>query len=122
MNLAAEILLRWHLDPVAFVREALGALPDPWQCDVLSALVTNQRVAMASAKGCGKTTVLAWSVLWFLVTRSHAKIACVATSFDQLKDGLWSELALWLGASPILSAAFEWQQTRIIARESPATW
>lgn len=119
---AAETLLRWHLDPVAFVREALGATPDAWQCDVLSAMVTNQRVAMASAKGCGKTTTLAWAVIWFMTTRPHAKVACVATSYDQLQDGLWSELSLWINASPIISSVFEWQRQRIVAKESPSTW
>lgn len=119
---AVDTLVRWRTDLIAFVRECLGASPDAWQLDVLGAASTAPKQAIVGSKGTGKTATIAWLILWFLFTRPHANIAVTSISGDNLKDGLFKELAKWLQASPILSAAFEWQQTRIVSRTHPATW
>ena len=38
-------------DPVLFVKEILGATPDPWQAECLKALTENSRVAVRSGHG-----------------------------------------------------------------------
>jgi hypothetical protein len=119
---AVGVLARWFKDPVRFVREALGAEPEPYQRDVLAAVARSPQTALVGSKGTGKTTTLAWTVLWFLATRPHANIAATSVSADLLRDSLWKELARWLQGSPVLSAQFEWQQTRIVNRANPATW
>ncbi len=119
---AVDTLARWLKDPIAFVRECCGAEPDGWQKDALIGVRQHPRQATSGSKGCGKTTVQAWAILWFLCTRPHANIAVTSTSGDNLRDGLWKELALWIHRSPVLSATFEWQQTRIVSRAFPATW
>lgn len=119
---AIATLVRWKTDPVAFVRENFGVEPDEWQLEVLGEFARTQRIAMIAAKGCGKTTVEAWCILNFLSTRPHANIACTSVSGDNLRDGLWKELAKWLGQSAFLSANFDWQKERIVSKTHPATW
>lgn len=119
---AVATLARWRTDVIAFVRECCGAEPDQWQKDALVGMQKNPRQATCGSKGCGKTTVEAWSILWFLCTRPHANIAVTSISGDNLRDGLWKELALWIHRSPVLAAAFDWQQTRIVSKAFPATW
>jgi len=119
---AAATLRRWREDPVAFVRECLGATPDPWQVDVLRAFPKNPRVAMTACKGPGKTAVLAWIAWDFLATRPHPKIIATSITADNLSDGLWTEMAKWQKRSPLLSAAFTWTKTSITCNEHPETW
>lgn len=122
MQAAANRIRIWREDPVAFVRDCFGAEPDEWQIEILRAIPHKNRLAMKAAKGCGKSTILAWCSWWFLVTRVHPKIAATSISGDNLSDGLWSEMSKWQVRSPFLQSAFEWTKTRIFAKEAPATW
>lgn len=115
-------LANWRRNPVAFVRECFGVEPDAWQADALMSFASSKRIAMKAAKGPGKTTVLAWMVWNFLATRPYSNVAATSISGDNLQDGLWKELAKWHRHSPVLQRAFEWQKTRIVARESPDWW
>lgn len=121
---AVAVLVRWLQDPVAFVRECLGAEPDAWQVEVLEALVKSgfNRFCLKASKGPGKTTILAWAILWFLATRMHPKVVCTSITEDNLKDGLWSELSKWQQCSPFLQAAFTWRNERFVSNEFPQTW
>ena len=122
MNVAIERLRLWRQDPRVFVREVFGVTPDAWQDKVLEAFPHKQRLAMKACKGPGKTCVLAWLAWNFMLTRPHANIAAVSITGDNLRDGLWKEMAKWQAKSALLQAAFEWQKERIVAREAPATW
>lgn len=119
---AVDGLRRWKADPVAFVRDNFGVEPDPWQCEILGALVTEQRIAMKACKGPGKTAVLAWCAWWFLVCFLHPKIAATSITGDNLADGLWTEMAKWRARSPFLQRAFTWTKTRIFANDHSETW
>lgn len=77
---------------------------------------------MRCCKGPGKTAVLAWLAWNFLLTRPHPKIAATSITAENLADNLWTEMAKWQARSPLLQAAFEWQKTRIIAKDHPETW
>lgn len=46
----------------------------------------------------------------------------MSITFDNLKNGLWTELATWRNRSPFLLEAFEWTQTKIYAKDHPETW
>ena len=122
LEAAAANIARWRRDPVAFVREQFNVEPDEWQKDFLIAFNTQQRIAAKACKGPGKTTVLAWCAWLFLATRPHPKIAATSISGDNLRDGLWSEMAKWQNKSAFLTHAFEWQKERIISRDHPQTW
>ena len=88
-------LAAWRADPVLFVREAIRATPQPWQADALRAIRDNDRVAIRSGHGVGKSAMLAWAILWWHCTRFPAKTAASAPTAHQLEDILWSELATW---------------------------
>lgn len=77
---------------------------------------------MKACKGPGKTTVEAWLAWNFLLTRPHPKIAATSITADNLRDGLWTEMAKWQARSPILQHAFDWQKERIVSKEHPETW
>lgn len=125
-GLLVATLERWRADPVAFVRECFDVgepvKPDAWQVDALRAFVQGDRLALVACKNPGKTAVLAWLVLNFLITRPHAKIGCVAITGDNLRDNLWAELAKWRQRSRILSHLTTWTKTRLFVNESPSTW
>jgi hypothetical protein len=119
---SAAVLDKWKRDPVSFVREVFGIEPDNWQCDVLAAFAKTNRVALQSSKGTGKTALLSWCAWNFLLTRPHPKIVATSISYDNLADGLWTEMAKWLNVSPLLKTQFEWTKTRIFNRDYPETW
>ena len=122
MTPAMERIGRWREQPQTMVRELFGATPDPWQDNVLAAFPKTPRIAMKASKGPGKSTVLAWLAWNFLLTRPHPNIAATSISGDNLRDGLWKEMALWRNRADLLKAMFEWQTERIFAKEAPATW
>jgi len=80
---------------VRFVREALRAEPEPWQQEALRAVAREDRLAIRSGHGVGKSAYLAWVILWWLLTRYPVKVACTAPSAHQLQDVLWGEVAKW---------------------------
>lgn len=78
----------WRENPVSFVKEQFNAEPDEWQKDALMLFAKNQRIAMKASKGVGKSTILAWCIWNFLLTRPHPKIAVTSVTGDNLSDGL----------------------------------
>lgn len=115
-------LRKWRASPVQFVRDVFNAEPDIWQADFLRALAQNQRLALKACKGPGKTCALAWAIWWFMVCFAHPKILCTSITGDNLRDGLWTELAYWRNKSDMLKALFEWQTERIYAKDHQETW
>ena len=93
-------MLRLRKDPVLFVKTILKATPEKWQAEALKAVVTNDRISIKSGHGVGKSTYLSWAILWFLLTRYPAKIACTAPTAHQLQDVLWGELSKWYQKLP----------------------
>lgn len=112
-NSAAQQLIRWRTDPVAFVTEALQVQPQRWQQCALEALRDHDRLAIRSGHGVGKSALLAWIILWWLTTRYPSKVACTAPTAHQLYDVLWSELARWSRKLPDkFREQFEWKTDR----------
>lgn len=130
---AARNIARWRKAPWLFVREVFKAEPDPWQDEVLHALVgqkldgtplegPSDKIALKACKGPGKSCLLAWIIWWFMVCFTHPKILCTSITGENLRDGLWAELALWRSKSQFLIAYYEWQSERIFAKQHPETW
>ena len=114
----ARALQRWGEHPERFVREALGAVPEPWQEEVLAQIARGRRrIAIRSGHGVGKTALQAWLMLWFGTTRADAKIPATAPTSHQLVDLLWGEAAKWRLALaerlPTLGEAIEIRADRI---------
>ena len=112
----------WRENPVQFVRDVFKAEPDAWQADVLMAFHKRNRLAMQASKGVGKSTILAWTAWNFLLTRPYPKVAATSISYDNLQDGLWSEMAKWHQKSEFLKESFIWTKTRIFNKEAPENW
>jgi phage terminase large subunit len=99
-----EIMKRlevWHDSPGKFVREALGVKHiEPWQLRTMMDVRNEDRVAVKSGHGVGKSALLAWVILWWLLTRFPAKVACTAPTSHQLDDVLWGEISKWFRRLP----------------------
>ena len=88
---------RYAADPVGFVRDLLawpeGEEPRAYQLEILAQLPRG-RVCARAPHGVGKTTIAAWSILWFALTRDGRdwKVLVTASVWRQLKDFLWPEV------------------------------
>lgn len=97
----------WHRSPLTFVSEVLKADPDKWQQDALNSLVADNKIAIRSGHGVGKTAFMAWACLWFASTHYPFKGVATAPTSTQLKDVLWAEISAWLQKMP------EWMRERL---------
>jgi phage terminase large subunit len=108
---------------VQFVREQLNAEPDPWQRDALIEYQTGKkRTSLVACKNPGKTAVLAWIGCHFISVFRDANIIATSITADNLRDGLWKEMALWMGRSVWMKDEFAWTAERIFHKKNPATW
>jgi phage terminase large subunit len=103
------------------VRELLGADPDVQQQKLMNAVAQGRRrIAVRSGHGVGKTTVLAWLIIWWLFTRFPQKTVCTAPTSDQLFDALASETKAWITKlHPSLQECIEVQSEKIMWRAAP---
>jgi len=94
-----DLLIRYRVDAVAFVVQVLQAKPTKQQAMILRAIVEpGARVSLRSGHGVGKTSLLAWIILWQLCLWPHdTRIGCLAPTAHQLYDELWAEIAKWKG-------------------------
>ena len=96
-----SVMGRLRKDPVFFVKKVLGGEPTAQQVLLLEAAGRpGAKVSVRSGHGTGKTTALAWLVLWFLCTRRNAKVPCTAPTQAQLRDVLWAEVGKWRERMP----------------------
>lgn len=92
----ADALIYYADNPRSFVVDIIGAQPQKWQSDALDLIRDNDRVAIKSGHGVGKTTFLCWLVIWYLCTRVPVKIPITANTASQLSDVLWNDLQKWI--------------------------
>lgn len=91
-----KAVLRWRKGgPALFAQEVLGASPTEQQWQGSKALAERRRVSIRSGHGTGKSTFMAWAVLWFLACYFPAKVPATAPTSHQLEDVLWAEIAKW---------------------------
>lgn len=114
MEEAQKTVLRWREGgPALFAKEALGAEPTEQQWEASREIVRTRKVSIRSGHGTGKSTFLAWCVLWFLCCYFPCKVPCTAPTGHQLEDILWAELAKWhrilKERHPELGGEFEWK-------------
>jgi phage terminase large subunit len=100
-NPATEFIARYRSDPSSFVTNLFGVRPDPWQDIVLRAVARGEtRISIRSGNGVGKTALLAWLMVWFILTRYPVKIVCTAPTSAQLFDALFVEVQSWINRLP----------------------
>jgi hypothetical protein len=92
---------RFRVDPVYFVRTVFHAEPDEWQARVMMEVARGDRgISVRSGHGVGKTAVLAWISVWFIITRYWAKVILTAPTSAQLHDALLPEVKGWINTMP----------------------
>lgn len=84
-------------------------------------LVKKPRLSIKSGHGVGKTCFLSIVILFVLLTSGDdVKIPVVANSQDQLRDGLWPELAKWKERLPEgIRDWIVWEKERVFIAHSP---
>ena len=108
-------------NPAEFVKQVIGAIPEPWQIEALNAIRDGDRVAIRSGHGVGKSAMMSWLILWWLSTRFPAKIAATAPTAHQLEDVLWGEVAKWHRSmlNPFFRDQLEVKGDRVCLKEAP---
>lgn len=126
-------------DPLKFVQHGFpwlepGTLlaphagPDVWQTNLLRAIGEHLsssreslRMATASGHGIGKTALVSWLILWFMLTRPQPQVLVTANTGSQLATKTWRELAKWLQMSAC-AETFHWTATRMYHKQFQSTW
>jgi phage terminase large subunit len=128
-DVSAQRIGEWRRDAVQFVRDVFNVEPDIWQLEALRSYSANKpriRLGMQACAGPGKSAVLAWigwhALLCHADKQRHPNGYATSITDDNLKDGLWKEMAVWHNRSKLLLAAFTWQKERIFAKHHPETW
>lgn len=107
--------------------------PDEWQQEFLRDLgegvrshLTNEALGaylagIASGHGVGKSSLVAWVILWFMSTRSDPAIVVTANTQGQLRGKTWREVAKWHRLA-INASWFQWTATKFYFKGRPETW
>ena len=121
MTDGAFFVERYANDPVRYCIEVLGYDPDVWQAEDLRATVTNQRIAVSSGHGVGKTRLVASKIHWFLSTRPYPQVVVTANTETQLSTKTWRELSK-INLTARNRSWFDVTATRCCLKDSPETW
>lgn len=108
--------------------------PDKWQREMLEDLgravreraVPNNELgayldATSSGHGVGKTTLVAWIIIWFMSTRRDCVVRVTANTATQLEETSWRELSIW-HARALNASWFQWNAKTFYMKGRPATW
>lgn len=112
----------YNKHPVEFVEDIIRAKPDEEQAKILRSVEANPMTSVRSGHGVGKSTVEAWTIIWFLLTHPFPKIPCTAPTQHQLYDILWAEVSKWLRNNPHLSEELIWTKEKVYMRGYPEEW
>lgn len=117
-----QFMARYAARPDLFVREVFGAEPDPWQDELLLAVANGERrVSVRSGHGVGKTTALAWLIIWWQLLKFPQKTVCTAPTSDQLFDALAAEVKAWITQLPAqVQELLEVQSEQIFLKAAPS--
>jgi hypothetical protein len=96
-----DYLTRWADSFEYFVTEALGADPSNQQLAVIRDIDAGEKdIAIKSGHGTGKTTIMAWVILWVGLFKYDAKIPATAPTAPQLIRLLIPEVKKWANSLP----------------------
>lgn len=119
-KLALERHRAWKENPALFVTDNWPEVKlEPFQAEALQALSGHGRVSIRSGHGVGKSTLGAWSVLWFLCTHFPAKVPVAAPTAHQLHDVIRPEIGRWLRKSEWMSKEFELKKEKLELKAAP---
>lgn len=88
-----KLAAQWRRDPLTFVKLFWPEMRlYPKQVEILRSVALGGRTFVHAANGVGKTRTAALVALWFLCSRSPAKVITSSSSNRQLKKVLWGEI------------------------------
>ena len=117
-----EAIFYYAEHPIAFVQDIIKAKPDKEQSKILQSVAENQMTTVRSGHGVGKSTVEAWVVIWFMMTRPFPKIPCTAPTQHQLFDILWAEVSKWIRNNPLLQKELIWTKEKVYMKGYSEEW
>jgi hypothetical protein len=114
-------LAKYRDDPVQFVIDLFGLIPDDWQADVMNDVARGERaISVRSGHGVGKSATASWILIWFILTRFPCKAVVTAPTSSQLFDALFVEVKHWIGFLPEgLRTLLDVKRDRIELRAAP---
>lgn len=127
VNLHQSVLRKlkeWKQSPLIFINDCIPAFAEKMskqQIEFFSVLGKKRRISIRSGHGCGKDGSISVAIIWFMVTRAFAKVACTAPTNRQLMDILMSEISKWLRQSTV-SEDFTVKKDSIVANDAPKEW
>lgn len=115
------IIEAYSEDAVGFVKDVLGAEPDDWQVEFLTAVQNHERrISIRAGHGVGKSTGCAWVAIWHMVCRYPQKTIMTAPTAGQLFDALFAEVKFWVNRLPEpIRNLFEVFSDRIVLKSQP---
>ena len=145
-RLLARRIRRFKNNPLGFVLFAFpwgepgsplesSTGPDTWQAEFLNDLaklvrerafdgrtaVKAIRMAVSSGHGIGKSTLVAWLVLWIMSTRPNARGTISANTLSQLEMKTWAQIRKWFKFA-INAHWFTITAHSLFFTASPETW
>lgn len=89
---ARRVLKWWSENPSAYAEHALGVHLWGKQREILQALRTDRRVAVASGHNIGKTFLAAVAAQWFFDSHIGARVITTAPTSSAVRENLWGEI------------------------------
>lgn len=117
-----EAIFYYANHPIEFVKDVVNATPDKEQSKILQSVAQNQMTTVRSGHGVGKSTVEAWAIIWFMMTRPFPKIPCTAPTQHQLFDILWAEVSKWIRNNTVLQKELIWTKEKVYMRGYAEEW
>ena len=91
-----SVLTEYADRPVEFIRDVLGVDLTAQQIPIAECIRDHDKVAVKSGQKTGKTLLDVCLAVWWCCTRRRGKVIVTSSSFEQVKDPIWSELTtLW---------------------------
>ena len=101
------LLDEWRANPVMFAKDVLNVELDPLQQEILMALPDNDRLAVRSGNGPGKTFLSSIAALWFFCCFYLSAVITTAPTWPQVELLLWKEIRDNISRSDLLKPAIE---------------
>jgi len=101
------LLDEWRANPVMFAKDVLNVELDPLQQEILMALPDNDRLAVRSGNGPGKTFLSSIAALWFFCCFYQSAVITTAPTWPQVELLLWKEIRDNISRSDLLKPAIE---------------
>ena len=113
-------IVRYSQDPISFAKDILRVQPLVWQGEFMQAVadsrcgkIPQQRFAIRSGTGVGKTSGVSFLILWHLACFFDSKIAVTAPTSPQIQAVMWPELRRWIAHIPTeLKRFFPYEATK----------